>query len=131
MEVEVDVLGDVMRGDKHMVMEMSVKLRLKTRTGVGVASYVMSHERAQEDHVCVVIKCGEMCTLRCTCAYVLTHCHVREPYMFCSIRSILLCQHWNLLSGAHQSAPCILTQLFFSHVSHKSTARTSTVSSVS
>ena len=44
MEVEVDVLGDVMRGDKHMAMEMSVKLRLKT--GVGVASYVMIHARA-------------------------------------------------------------------------------------
>ena len=31
MEVEEDVQGDVVRGDKHMAMEMSVKLRLKTQ----------------------------------------------------------------------------------------------------
>ena len=45
-DVEVDVQGDVVRGDKHLAMKMRVTFFSKN-TGVDVASYVLSHARAQ------------------------------------------------------------------------------------
>ena len=67
VEVEVDEQGVGVRGDKHMAMVMK-NGNCFQETRIDVASYVVSHARAQKDYVCVLnaVRCAR-------CADVLTH----------------------------------------------------------